>query len=68
MIESGKNEFLEIGEIYHEKSLPKGNIIIGVKSNKGHSLNFKIGDHVGKKVKDVKEYLFGKEMAGRRIF
>lgn len=67
MIEAGKNEFLEIGEIYHEKSLSKGNYVVGVKSNKGHTLQFKIGDHVGKRVKDVKEHLFGKEMAGKLL-
>ena len=65
MIESGKNEFLEIGEIYHEKSLSKGNYVVNVKSNKGHTMTFKIGDHVGKSVKEVKEHLFGKEFAGR---
>lgn len=65
MIESGKNEFLEIGEIYHEKSLSKGNYVVNVKSNKGHAMTFKIGDHVGKSVKDVKDFLFGKEFAGR---
>lgn len=52
MIENGDNNgFLEIGEIIQESSIPKENVQIKIKSNKGDDLNFKLFDFEGEEVK-----------------
>lgn len=65
MIEGGsKNGFLEIGEIIDENSIPKENVSIRVKSNKGDNIDFKLFEYEGKNIKHMKKDLFQNHLQG----
>ena len=68
MIEGGGNNgFLEIGEIIHEKSIPKANCIVKISSNRGDNLTFKLMDFEKKTVYKLKKKLFRKYLEGKKI-
>jgi hypothetical protein len=65
LIENGlNNDFLEIGEIIDEKSIPKENLQIKIKSNKGDDMNLQLQDFELEQVKEMKKKLFKDHIDG----
>lgn len=69
MIENGlNNDFLEIGEIIDEKSIPKENLQIKIKSNKGDDISLQLQEFESDQVKEMKKKLFKEHIDGNDSF